>query len=322
VANGTPYGEADTSYGLVNGGVISVSGMRSRAWSGLVDGRRVAAATSDIAAINIAAGAVVLNGLHWEVEFPSGGSGPPKGSFTIGQVLIQGKPQPAQDVAAALAAVNKVLAGIGMAFEPPAATLVEGVQFVSPLQLLVVPNKTRDSITTSVIAPAQKAFFPIANGLENGFSPAEPEQLAHALCQTDTPITVADITIASIDGGGYFSTAFGGVNATSGDAPANKFDLSKFAPSLGLSTSQLVGATPAVPATPAIPAPAVQAPAIATTLDEAGSAAHRVPRVAAATGHKLKGPLLAIGLGGLALLLLLAEADRRVMHKARSTSAT
>src|SRR5437660_3712916 len=76
LTNGTPYGEADTSYGLLDAsGAFKISGMASKAWSGLVDGNRVAAATSDIGTLDIAMGAVVIKGLHWEVAYPSGGSG-------------------------------------------------------------------------------------------------------------------------------------------------------------------------------------------------------------------------------------------------------
>ena len=314
-----PYGEADTSYALIDGGAFTVAGMTTKAFSGLVKGERVAGATSDIGSINLVAGQVVLRHLHWEVSFPSGGAGRPSGSFSIGQVTIAGQTIPSADATAALAAVNKVLGTLGIEIDAPTVTQVQGVQFVSPLEIRVVPNDTRDKILLAAIVPFQSAEHPIAQGLEEGFNPAEPQQIAQALCQSDTPITVADITIASIDGGGYFSAGLGGVNATSGEAPENQFDLSPFTPSSMAGSSSLVGGTAAVPGTPGTPGSLTtpQAPTAvegATTLRPSTGRAAR----AAAVGPKENGPLLAIGLGVLALLALLIEGDRRVMRRAHA----
>src|SRR5439155_18801893 len=85
LANETPYGEADTAYGLIDGGAFTVAGMTTKAFSGVVKGQRVAGATSDIGSIDLVNGQVVLKNLHWEVAFPSGGAGQPTGSFSIGQ---------------------------------------------------------------------------------------------------------------------------------------------------------------------------------------------------------------------------------------------
>jgi hypothetical protein len=321
-ANEAPYGEADTSYGLIDGGAFTVAGMTTKAWSGLVNGNRVAGATSDVGSINFVNGQVALKNLHWEVAYPSGGSGQATGSFSIGQLLIGGNAVPTADPSAALTAANKVLGALGIEVDPPAVTQVQGVEFVSPLQIQVVPNDTRDKILLAAIVPGQSAEHPVADGLENGFSPSEPQQIVQAVCQTDTPITVADITIASIDGGGYFSAGFGGVNATSGELPANEFNLAPFAPSSLAGSSQLVGGTTGIAGTPgtpgtsaalATPAPASVEGATATRGGPSGRA-----RTAAAISHAASGPLLAIGLGGLALLALLVEGDRRVMRRAHA----
>ena len=325
-ADQKPYGEADTSYGLIEGGAFTVAGMTSKAWSGLVNGQRVAGATSDIGAINLVNGQVVLKNLHWEVAFPTGGAGQPTGSFSIGQVSIGGNAIPSGDPSAALAAVNTVLGALGIEIDAPKASLVQGVQFVSPLQIQVVPNDTRDKILLAAVVPAQSAEQPIANGLYYGFDPSEPKELVAATCQADTPITVADITIASIDGGGYFSAGFGGVNATSGELPANEFNLAQFAPSSTPGSSSLVGGTQAVPGTPGSAGQAgdlaAQGPAtVAGTSTSRGGSTGRA-RTAAAIGHPPKGPLLLIGLGGLALLAALVEGDRRVMRRAHAFDAS
>ena len=319
-ADEKPYGEADTSYGLIEGGAFTVAGMTTKAWSGLVNGNRVAGATSDIGAINFVNGQVALKKLHWEVAYPSGGGGQPTGSFSIGQVSIGGNAIPTADPSAALAAVNQVLGTLGIEVDAPKVSTVQGVEFVSPLQIQVVPNDTRDKILLAAIVPAQAAEHPIADGLENGFSPSEPQQIVQVVCQSDTPITVADITIASIDGGGYFSAGLGGVNATSGEAPENGFHLDPFAASSLAGSSSLVGGTQGIAGTPGTPgtAAALAAPQAPTAVEgtttlRPGGSGRAAP--AAAIGHKASGPLLAIGLGGLLLLALLIEGDRRVMRR-------
>ncbi|MBV8159795.1 MAG: hypothetical protein JO265_02615 [Acidimicrobiia bacterium] len=319
-ADGKPYGEADTSYGLINGGAFTVSGSTSKAFSGIVNGQRVAGATSDIGAINFVNGAVELKSLHWEVTFPSGGGGQPTGSFSIGQASIGGNAIPTADPSAVLAVVNKVLGTLGIEVDLPALSQSEGVEFVSPLQIQVVPNDARDKLLLAAIVPAQAAEHPLAQGLEEGFSPSEPQQIVQAACQSDTPITVADITIASIDGGGYFSAGFGGVNATSGELPANPFSLSPFAPSSLPGSSSLVGGTQGVAGTAATPGSAgsLATPQAPTAVEGTSTARPDVTQrvaPAAAVGHKANGPLLAIGLGGLGLLALLIEGDRRVMQR-------
>jgi len=197
---------------------------------------------------------------------------------------------------------------------------------VSPLELDWVPNPARDKVAQTVVNPAMQAWHPIANGLETGFGPPEPADLAKALCQTDTPITVADITIASFTGAGYFNMALGGVNATSGDAPSNPYNLSPFEASLTPGSSSLVGGTAGTPGTPGsggVGGTQVLGSNITnggngpTTLAAGGSR----PIRRAAASRAVSGPLLAIGLGGLGLLALLAEGDRRMMRRAHRRPA-
>jgi len=329
LANGTPYGEADTYYGLIGGSGFQVSGMTSKAWSGVVKGDRVAAATSDIGTLDIAGG-VVLKGLHWEVSYPTGGSGKPDGKFSIGSVTIGGQNVPAGDPSAALAAVNKAIAPLGIELDAPTVTEVLGLKSVSPLEFRWVPNDKRDGITKQVSNPAQTGLHPIEDGLENGFGPSEPAQIAAATCQSDTPITVADITIASFTGGGYFNTALGGVNATSGDTPANPYDLTQFQASTTPGLTQNLAGTEAIAGTPGVPGTSVGAFSASAAdtgtggggngTGSTGGGGTRPLERAAAVSHT-SGPLLAIGLGGLLLLALLAEGDRRMMRRAHSRLA-
>ena len=167
-------------------------------------------------------------------------------------------------------------------------------------------------------------------GLENGFGPPEPDQIRQQVCKSDTPITVADITIASFTGGGFFNTALGGVNATSGDTPVNPYDLSPFAATSVAGLSQSLPGTTAIDGTPGTAGSAGSAALGAGAADlggttggvtgsSGGGGTRRFER-AAAVSHT-SGPLLLIGLGGLALLAALAEGDRRMMRGAHRRHA-
>ena len=335
-ATDTPYGEADTSYAHLDEGVFAVSGMISKAWSGVVDGKRVAASTSDIGSLSLLNGLVTLNGLHWETTFPSGGSGSPTASFSIGRVLINGTsgpPNPSVD--AVQSAINGLLGKLGLSVVMPVISFDQGVKSVSPLQIRADPNPTRDDLIRAINDPTRFAQQAIIDGVEGGFKfhppvPDEPSSVAKIHCPSQVPITVAHITIASIDGGGFFSAGFGGVNASSSEIPPNAFSLG----TLGLGnlnvagSSQFLPGSPGTPGTPGVagsPALAGQAgsasaPSLAGAPGSSQSSATGV-RAAASTGTSAGGPLLGVGLGGLGLLALLAEGDRRKMrHALRSVT--
>ena len=335
-ATGDPYGEADTSYGTISvpGAPFTVSGTYSKAWSGIVNGRRVAAATEDIKSLSLVNGLVQLSGLHWDVTFPSGGSGTPTANFSIGSMSIQGTSVPTGNPVAALDQANQVLQALGLHLGIPTAFLQQGIEFVSPLELDVVPNDQRDQVIAGVVNGAQPLTGPVEGGLENGFSPQEPAQIEQAICQSDTPITVADIAIASIDGGGSYVTSFGGVNATSGDAPSNPFNLSLPSFSLGSAQTQFIPGTSGAPGSlgsassaPADGSATTAAPSTplgssgpsagsGTPAANSGGSPQRAVDIASA-GTAPGGPLLGIGLGGLGALLLLGEGDRRLMRRAQ-----
>jgi hypothetical protein len=337
-ATSTPYGEADTTFAPINAGPFTVSHLASKAWSGLLGGERVAGATSDIGAINIAGGLVQLSGLHWQTLYPSGGPTGPTGSFTMGAVKVGGVSVPTnQNLGPVQSLINRALGTVGLEVDLPVSQVAQGVQTVSPLQIKAVPNTTRDTIVNSVLNGTQSQQQTVLGGLENGFSPSEPAQLAQALCQSDTPITVASVAIASVNGGGFFSAGLGGVDSSSADIASNPYNLS------ALGGITLPGATAPLASNPASVSSAVPAPSPSSFGSSAGSPAvsglpassrpsiSSVPPSpsagrssaavsnAAALGYSAGGPLLAIGLAGLGLVALLAEGDRRMMRRAQHT---
>ena len=348
-ANNTPYGEAKTSFGLVNAGGFAVSGMSTKAWSGVVNGQREAGATADIGSLDLANGLVKLDGLHWLSVYPSGGSAKPSGSFTIGSVQISGKSVPVpEDLTALQSAVNTVLGTVGLEILLPVSSVNQGVQSVTPLQIEAVPNKTRDTILNLGLNATEAQQQQVFGGLENGV-PGEPAQLAQALCQSDTPITVAQVAIASVNGAGYLSAGLGGVTSSSGSVAANPYQLGLLGPiTLGAgsdlgsgsagTTGSLTGAALAGGGSSPAGGGAGPMSSLAGTGSAGGPAGGPTSGSAGAGGaapgpgtgsplatspasasYAAGGPLLAIGIAGLALLGLLAEADRRMMSRAQHT---
>lgn len=342
-ADSTPYGEADTTYG----GPVSdptnaftVSGLHSKSWSGVVNGVNEAGASADIASLDIG-GSVELDGLHWETVDPTGGT--PTGAFTVGHVTVAGTELPTTtDLSQVSAAVNQVLGTLGLELQLPTMTVAQGIATVSPLELDVVPNSTRDGIVDPVITnpTVQGNVFQITNGLENGFSgdnaplnqlgAAESgpngQQLAQALCESDTPITTLDVATAAFDGGGYFNVALGGVNASSSVLPPNSYDLA----ALGFGSLSTAGSSQFVPGDAGLTGTTGN-PGLAGSEAPTGSSSSS-PTAAGTTAAPARlgrsglvsgaaGPLLGIGLAGLGLVGLLAEADRRKMRRAQRTIA-
>jgi hypothetical protein len=326
LANNVPYGEAVTSYAPVSVGPITVSGMVSKAQSGLQNGQRVADATSDIAALSLVGGMVQLDGLHWESTYPSGGTAQPTAGFSVGKVLVSGKSLPTdQSIQALQDAINAVLGKLGIQLFLPITQTDKGVLGVTPLQIEVVPNSTRDAIIAAINDPTQGVQQTILGGLENGFSPSEPAPVTSTVCQSDTPITVGQITIASVDGGGYFSTGLGGVNSSSGATPLNAFNLSEFKPGFTPGTSSFIAGTAGstTAGTPGTGAVSANSAPGGTSLGNSHSSSTTAPanqsQRTSPISYGSGGPLLAIGLAGLALLGLLAEGDRRMMRRAQRT---
>ena len=357
VASGTPYGEADTTFGgklAAPGNAVTIAEMASKAWSGLVNGSREAGATVDIGSVDIA-GVVALTGLHWASVYPSGpGALPPTGTFSIAKAAVNGQSIPTGDLSTVAAAVNQALAPLGIQLAFPSGTTAQGIQFESPLQIEVVPSDTRDQVTDPVISGGvEQNFYPVANGLENGFASTSPpynalaptesgppgspqQQLQTALCQSDTPITVLDITIASFTAGGFFNIGLGGVNATSADLAANPYNLSAFSPFSLPGSTQVIPGTPGTAGSAAVGAgsapSAGPAPSTAASPTALGGSTGASPQPAGAPGgtqqyspastspaatimRTASGPLLAVGFGVLGLLAVLAEADRRVIRR-------
>jgi hypothetical protein len=308
-ANVSPYSEAiTTSAPVAIAGVISIGAGVAKTWSGVVNGQRVAGASSDIAGITLPGG-VSLAALHWEAVYSSTGDAKPAGVFSIGQASAPGAP--AANPLAGLDAINAVLSPIGLHLVLPTTHVTSGTLYVDPLKIEIVPNATRDGLLNTVL----KGIQPIR----------EPTVAAvlKAYCQGSTELTVADVAIGSISGAGSFELVLGGAQATSGTIDRNGFDLGipGYNPPADLNVTspaadQLPAVAVATPETTLAPtAPPVTDPAPVVTTAPAPKVLALGP-VKAAHG-KRGGTLAAVGLGGLGLLAVLAEGDRRKMRHAQ-----
>jgi hypothetical protein len=172
---------------------------------------------------------------------------------------------------------------------------------MDPLQIKVVPNALRDGLLNPVLQglqPIREALF---------------KALLDADCSWGTYITLLDVVISSLTGGGYFAVSLGGANASTSSINLFQFpqqgilgppSLSPAAPAPSVNLPGTPG-IPAIPAGPAAPAPATSSNPVDEIADDVSDDGSRGGVMAAVAG------------GGLLLLLLSAEADRRKMRRAQ-----
>jgi hypothetical protein len=312
MASAAPLADAQVTYASQGQpGLFTITGAHSSARSEIIKGNvRQAVATADIGSIDIAAGAIKLGGLHWDITHHSGADASISHNFSIGSAVIGGAPIPTQDPAAVIAAANQLLNPIGIEIRPPTFHKVNEGVAIDPLTIAVVPSTTRDQLSGTILGALQPVRQQVTDAL------------LKASCSFGTLITVADVVVGSITGAGSFSLELGGVSASSGEVRLSSLlggdDLSP-APEPLISTNDVIS-TPGIAATPGIE-PSVQT---ITTKKGKGSVQGRrlaKPIGASTPGHR--GGMLAM-VGGVGLLLLLAaiEGDRRMMRRAERTHST
>lgn len=306
-----PFAEAVTEIApLGDPQAVYISGGRTVSHSGLVaEGVREAMARTEIAEISIA-GTIKLKGLTWEAIHRSGGEDLAQGAFTIEGLEIAGQTLPIpNDAFEQLSAINAGLEPLGVRITPPTTRVEQGIVFVDPLKIEIVPSPTRDALTQPLLAGIQ-----------------EPrEALVDAImemdCGNSTYVTVADLALGSITGAGSLGLELGGVQATTAEITAFQFAPFPAMPELPLAPSvgapALSGSTPSLSGGSSAPAPAPAPAAPAASSGSAGEATEEIAAdpIADLTGER--GGLMAlVAGGGLAALLASAEADRRKMRHA------
>jgi hypothetical protein len=221
-ADDAPSGRATTTSARVAfGPVAEVVNGRTEASSGVVDRKaRQAHAATTIDRLSLLGGKIVLNDLRWDVIQRTGDGARADGGFTVGSVILDGKPLPAPGAppklpalpgapgSAAptlpdpLAALNTALAPTGIGVVAPHLENVDGVVDVTPMSLRFADSALGRQVLGPIIGDLQPLRDPVVGGL-----------LA-ASCSFGAAVTVADVATSILAGAGGIRFDFGGVSAT------------------------------------------------------------------------------------------------------------
>lgn len=322
LASSDPLARAVATTGAAGeAAVLQIGASRSSTESGVIDGRRVARAVTDVARISLGGGQVVLKGLRWEAMYQTAPVEEMAGSFSVEGIEVAGEslPIPEDNPLAPLAEANAVLEPLGFRITPPTVRNEAGIQFVDPLRIAVVPSDARES----VLGPIFNAIQPVRESLFDAIIEAD--------CGNAGYLTVLDLVLGSVTGAGSLGIEVGGVTATSDDIELTSFlgglggapslpPLSSgggSSPSLSGSggTSSLSGGASA-PSGVAVTTPPTT---VASTTAAPGGEEQAIADVEPLTGSR-GGALAGVGLGGLALLAALAAADRAQMRRAQRST--
>ena len=295
--------------------VIQIGSTVSETTSGIVDGTRQARAVTEVSDITFAGGVIVLEGLRWDAVWQSAPGEVAEGSFTIEGITAgpQGLKPPRElaDGAAGLAQANTVLEPLGFKIEPPTVRKESGIAFVDPMRIAVVPSSQREALVGPVFNAAQP------------YREQVYDALIEADCGNASYLTVGDIAIGSVTGAGSLGIEVGGVTASSDELRRTSFlgGLTPFSPSLppvaDTPTGAVDGALPTgSPVSGDTPAISPSSGGDASDGGDDDGEERAIADVDLASGSR-GGPMVWVGLGGLALLAALAEGDRRKMRRAQ-----
>ena len=309
-ATPAPLAEAVTTIAPVGiPGLLEISGGTSTATSGIMKaGVRQARAVTQIADINLLAGLVKLKALRWEAVQTTGGETTNSGSFTLGSVEVAGTNIPLpNDPLAQLNALKDTLNALGITIVPPVSHFDQGIMFVEPMTIGIVPSTLRDTIVQTVLGGVQDVREQLTALLGQIGCNGNPDILGN---NGKTLVTILDLALGSVSGAGRLTLELGGVTATTADIKGFAFGQAPGAPALG------PGANPVVPGLGNLTPDLGNTPAnLGAGSSGAGPGTPTQP-ISDSDGER-GGILLGVAGGGLALLLLTAEADRRKMRRAQ-----
>ena len=315
-ANDTPFAEAITTIApLGDAAVAQITGGRTTATSGVVaDGVREARAITEIGELTLLDGLVVIGDMRWEAAQRSGSETVDTASFSFGSLSVGGQSFPVpSDGAEQLQTLSDALGTIGLAVAPPQVRMEQGIVFVDPLKIGVVPSELRDGL---LLGPLLTALQPVREEVVKTIFRLGCDGDLSGLYTfpSSTIVTLLDLAVGSVSGAGSLLLELGGVQATT--AEIDGFD------GLGV-IPPLTPVTPSAPSSPSLGSsgsPSVGAPttpaATDTDTDTSSGDQEAVSPISDFAG-KRGGALLGVGAGGLLMLLASAEADRRKMRHAQ-----
>jgi hypothetical protein len=224
VATTQPDGKSVTHLADFNvPGVLTIAGGASSAEASMVSGQtRTATSTADVGQVSLLNGMVTLNGLHWVTTQQTGPSNnvlAQTGSFSLTSVTVSGITTPinADNLNTVLTVVNTALSPTGFHIGPIPTLQINSsnrATSVPPLAIGIDNSALGNEIVGSTLsqAPVETVREAIVNAILN------------QSCKYGTEITVADILLGVLAGGGNLDLELGGVNAvTDGTYIANPF---------------------------------------------------------------------------------------------------
>ncbi len=308
-ATKAPYAEAVTSVApLGDPAAALISAGKSTASSGLVrPGVRQARAASEIARVSLFGGLVTLEGLQWEAVQETGGTTTNNGTFTLGAIRVAGTPITLpNDALGQLATLEDVLGALGLTITPPVTRVEQGIVFVDPLRIGIVPSTARDNLIGSILGALQPVRASLTELLAELGCNGQLDVLGN---NGKTAITVLDLALGTISGAGALTLELGGVQATT----------SEFVGFEGLGQLAPLAPLPDLPDTGIAPLDDLgdlgNLPVDLGTKNRDGRTASPIADVD--EDGERGGILLAVAGGGLLLLAGTAEADRRKMRRAQ-----
>jgi hypothetical protein len=208
-----PTGTATTTTAgiTVVGGLLTVGGLTSTSSVAIVNGNtRTATATSDVGQISLAKGAVVIGGLHWAATQTTGATTAASGTFSVGSIKVAGVALPLPTLPnpqSTLNIINTALAAIGFNIQwPVQSVLADGTVAISPLTIGIDNNALGQEVVGANLGTVQ----PLRQALVNAVLKAD--------CNLAAEITVSDIGLGVLAGGGNLNLSLGGANAVTTDA--------------------------------------------------------------------------------------------------------
>lgn len=304
-----PFAEAVTSIAPVGvPNALEISGGRTTASSGVLKaGIREARAVSEIANVNLLGGLVKLQNLRWEAVQTTGVTTTNTGSFSLGSINVAGTNIPLpNDPLAQLSSLKDVLGALGITITAPSSRFSQGIMFVDPMRIGIVPSAARDNLVNLILGGVQDVREQFTALLAQLGCNGSADILGN---NGKTLITVFDLALGTVSGAGALTLELGGVTATTSDISGFAFGQAPGAPALP-------SLTPAVPPLGNLTPNLGNAPANLGGSSAPGTGGTATQPIADEDGER-GGILLGVAGGGLALLLLTAEADRRKMRRAQ-----
>lgn len=223
-------------------GALQILGIESSAFAQQVVGQfREATTTTDIGEL-VLAGVVDLKGLHFQDTQETGPTGQvtkQAASFSLSSATIGGQPQSvaADQLSTLFTALNTALEGTGFHISlPTTTTLDDGQLNLNPLSIGI----DNSALGQQLVGPVLGQVQPLRDQLDQIL-------LTQISCKLGTPLTVADIGLGVLSGGGNLDLQLGNLQSVSdGTSYSNPFGtclLGCGSVSLGQGTSPDLGST-------------------------------------------------------------------------------